>query len=122
MLCSDKCNRVPVTNSLFILTILSSNESITVNFWLCTLVKIYPGLFTLIKYLTKYETLLESFLESAISLIQLLNTMVLPYLNYCCIVWHVNYFGRLEFLIKLQKMIRIIIGLKSKDHTSQFFE
>ena len=49
--------------------------------------------------------------------------MVLPYLNYCCIVWCANYFGRLEHLLKLQKrMIRIITGLKKRDHTSQIFK
>ena len=49
--------------------------------------------------------------------------MVLPYLNYCCIVWGANYFGRLECLLKLQKrMIRIITGLKKRDHTSQIFK
>ena len=49
--------------------------------------------------------------------------MVLPYLNYCCIVWGANYFERLERLLKLQKrMIHIIIGLKKSDHTFQYFK
>ena len=49
--------------------------------------------------------------------------MVLPYLNYCCIVWGANYFGRLQCLIKLQKrMIRIITGLKKRDRASQIFK
>ena len=44
-------------------------------------------------------------------------------LNYCCIVWSANYFGRLERLLKLQKrMIRIITSLKKRDHTSQVFK
>ena len=51
------------------------------------------------------------------------NTMVLPYLNYCCIVWGANYFGRLERLLKLQKgMIHIITGLKKRDHASQILK
>ena len=54
------------------------------------------------------------------TLLMLYNTMVLPYLNYCCIVWGANYFGRLECLLKLQKrMIRIITGFKKSDDTSQ---
>jgi len=57
------------------------------------------------------------------TLLMLYNIMVLPYLNYCCIVWGANYFGRLECLLKLQKrMIRIITGLKKRDHTSQIFK
>ena len=48
--------------------------------------------------------------------------MVLRYLNYCCIVWGANYFGRLEHLLKLQnRMIRIIIDLKKKI-TPTFFK
>ena len=34
-------------------------------------------------------------------LLMLYNTMILPYLNYCCIVCGAHYFGRLEFLLKL---------------------
>ena len=51
------------------------------------------------------------------TLLMLYNTLVLPYLNYCCIVWGANYLGRLERLLKLQKrMICIITGLKKRSH------
>ena len=33
------------------------NKLITVNFWVCILMKNYPGLFTLIEYLTKFQKL-----------------------------------------------------------------
>ena len=75
----------------------------------------------------KYQKLLESFLESSISLIHVL------YLCYttqwyfhslnCCIVWGANYFRRVERLLKLQKgIIRIIASLKKRDHASQVFK
>ena len=76
----------------------------------------------------KYQKLLESFLESSISLIHLLylcytTQWYFHSLNYCCIVWGANYFGRLERLLKLQKrMVRIITSLKKRDRTSQVFK
>ena len=65
--------------------------------------KIYPGLFTLIKYLTiRVISRIRYKFDSTTPLV-LYNTVVLPYLNYCCIVWGENYFGKLERLLKLQK-------------------
>ena len=48
--------------------------------------------------------------------------MVLPYLNYCCIAWGANYFGRGRLLRLQKRMIHIITGLKKRDHTSQIFK
>ena len=50
----------------------------------------------------------KPFLSSR-ELLLLYNSLVLPYLNYCAVVWGTNYPSRLEKLIKLQKRaIRII--------------
>ena len=93
---------------------------------MCTLMKIYPGLFTLINYQNIKTIGVISricYKFDSTTLLMLYNTVVFPYLNYCWIVWGANYFERLERLFKLQKrMIRIITGLKNSDHSSQIFK
>ena len=49
--------------------------------------------------------------------------MVLPYLNYCNIVWAANYPTNLKRLIMLQKrVVRIISRSTRTDHTSPLFK
>ena len=39
----------------------------------------------------------------------LYNSMILPYLNYCCLIWGVNYYSQLQRLVILQKRaVRLI--------------
>jgi len=47
--------------------------------------------------------------------------MIYPYLHYCNMVWASTYPSRLEKLVVLQKIIRIISACKYRDHTSNYF-
>ena len=49
-------------------------------------------------------------------------TMIYPYLHYCNIVWASTYPSRLEKLVVLQKIIRIISACKYRDHTLNYFK
>jgi len=48
--------------------------------------------------------------------------MTYPYLHYCNIVWASTYPSRLEKLVVLQKIIRIISACKYWNHTSNYFK
>ena len=111
MLFSGKCSRVPVANfSLhidntiikrldyceFLCVFLDENLSWSVHIGkICNTISKTIGVISRILYKFDSTTLLMPY-----------NTMVLPYLNYCCIVWGANYFGRLE---KLQKRMICIL-------------
>ena len=50
-------------------------------------------------------------------------TLVLPYMQYCSIIWGINYKARLDGIVKLQKKIlRIIAKVGYRDHTSECFK
>jgi len=56
-------------------------------------------------------------------LMNLYNTLILPYLSYCNIVWASNYHSHLTRLTILQKrIVRIICGLKYNQSTSTYFK
>lgn len=55
-------------------------------------------------------------------LILLYNSLVLPYLNYCLIIWGANYESSLRSIITVQKRaIRLIAGVGRIAHTSPLF-
>jgi len=55
-------------------------------------------------------------------LVNLYNTLILPYLSYCNIVWASNYHSHLTRLTILQKrIVRIICGLKYNQSTRMYF-
>ena len=52
----------------------------------------------------------------------LYRTLVLPYIQYCNIIWAKTYSTNLEKIMKLQKrMIRIIVNVGFRDHTKTLF-
>jgi len=56
-------------------------------------------------------------------LLMLYNTMILPYLTYCNIVWACNSNSQLAHLIKLQKRaVRIVYKTTYREHTSPVFK
>ena len=64
---------------------------------------------------------LRSFLPST-TLYTLYNTLILPYLNYCSIVWARTSTNKLNSMIKAQKRaIRICTGSNPRDHTAPLF-
>ena len=75
--------------------------------------KVAKGLFLLnrAKHVLKSEALLS-----------LYNSIVLPYMNYCCEIWGSTYKSRLHGIVLLQKRaIRIIHGTQYREHTSKLF-
>jgi hypothetical protein len=55
-------------------------------------------------------------------LFNLYNTMILPYLSYCNIVWGINYPTHLEKLNLLQKrIVRVMCGRNRSEHTAPLF-
>ena len=128
MLFSGKGNRVPVANfspqiDNTIIKQVDNCKFLGVYFddnlsWSVHIDKISNKISKTIRIISRIRYTFDS-----TTLLMLYNTMVLPYLNYCCIAWGANYFGRLERLLKLQKrMIRIMNGLKKRDYSSQFLE
>ena len=64
---------------------------------------------------------LHSFLPST-TLFSLYNTLILPYLNYCNVVWARTSTSKLQSLIKVQKRaIRICTRSQPRDHTAPLF-
>ena len=59
----------------------------------------------------------KHFLQSK-QLIMLYNTLVLPYLNYCAVIWGSNYYSNIKKLVMLQKRAVRIIGKKTYFHPS----
>ena len=55
---------------------------------------------------------------SSRELLLLYNTLILPYLNYCAVVWGSNYITNIKSLIKLQKRAVRLIDKKSYIHPS----
>ena len=104
ILFSGKGNRVPIANFFlhidntiikrgdnckFLCVNLDENLSWSVHMdKICNKISKTIGVISRIRY--KFDS---------ITLLMLYNTMVLPYLNYCCIVWGVNYVGRLELVL-----------------------
>ena len=57
------------------------------------------------------------------AMLTLYNSIVLPYMNYCCELWGSTYKSRLHGIVMLQKRaIRIIHGAQYRDHTSKLFQ
>ena len=64
-----------------------------------------------VKYILKYDSMLS-----------LYNTLILPYLTYCCEIWGNTYGTRLKGLVIIQKKaIRLIHGAGYRDHTNMLF-
>ena len=52
----------------------------------------------------------------------LYNSIVLPYLSYCCEIWGNTYKSRLNCIVLLQKRaMRIVHGVHYRDHTNRLF-
>ena len=55
-------------------------------------------------------------------LVLLYNSLILPYLNYCAVVWGTNYSSRIDKLVKLQKRaLRVIDKKPYSYHTRELF-
>ena len=56
------------------------------------------------------------------ALLTLYNSIVLPYMNYCCEIWGSTYKSRIHGIVLLQKRaMRIIHGTQYREHTSKLF-
>ena len=56
------------------------------------------------------------------ALLTLYNSIVLPYLSYCCEIWGNTYKSRLNNIVILQKRaMRIVHGVHYRDHTNRLF-
>lgn len=50
-------------------------------------------------------------------------TLIVPYMQYCDVVWSLNYMSRLNGVVKLQKrIIRIIAKANYYEHTNKLFK
>ena len=57
------------------------------------------------------------------ALVQVYNSLLLPYLNYCVEVWGNTHSTKLNKIVTLQKRaIRIIAGLNPRESTSKYFK
>ena len=53
----------------------------------------------------------------------LYNTLVLPHLNYCCLIWGINFKSNLNCILMIQKRIaRTILGLNYRDSVTHRFK
>ena len=52
----------------------------------------------------------------------LYNSLILAYLQYCCIVWGCASMNKLNLLILLQKCIRIIVNTDPRSHSAFLFK
>ena len=65
----------------------------------------------------------SSFFLSKVSLLTLYNYMILPYLNYCNLVWGSTYKSSLKRIVILQKRATRIIGRSNYDaHADPIFK
>ena len=56
-------------------------------------------------------------------LLLLYNSLMLPHLNYCCLLWGINYKTNLQSIIKIQKRsARTILGLNYRDSVTHRFK
>ena len=56
-------------------------------------------------------------------LLLLYNSLMLPHVNYCCLLWGINYKTNLQSIIKIQKRIaRTILGLNYRDSVAHRFK
>ena len=57
------------------------------------------------------------------TLLMIYNTLILPYLQYCCELWGNTYGSRINDLVVIQKRaIRLIDKVKAREHTTEIFK
>ena len=109
-------NQIPITRSPYVKFLgLTVDEALT---WkqhislVCKKVSTNIGIIARSKHLLTQK-----------QLVLLYNALVLPHINYCLLVWGVNYSTYLDKITILQKrMVRVIMGIPLREHTAPHFK